>query len=357
MGKNNYGSFAITFLFLLSVTFFTRAQEVKVIKVTDKIKAFNLTGVSNCNIVAVSSDEGNILIDTEISPGTMDIIKEAVLNEFPGKKIIYVINTHAHTRHCGGNALFKDIPIIAHENITEDMQWWFDAMADEKMKANFSEYTDKIVAQCEDQIKNNRDSAEIESLNKLAGYWKNLKSEFINGFEIVVPSIRFSDKMTLKLPDLTLNLIYYGKGHSKSDILVHIPEEKVLISGAVINSPLPSAYPKGESKKDIEHWISVLKLLNDKINTIETVIPGHGSLINKEQVGLQYEYFSEMLDKIKSMKDQEISLEDAKQRLSLNNGFSNFTQLANLSDEKKEDHLKNIEVFWNNIKSASINED
>lgn len=339
------------FLSLLLINIFTFAQEVKVTKVTDKVSVFNLTNVSNCNIVAISSVEGIILIDTETSPMTMEIMKEAIQKEFPAKKFIYVINTHAHTHHCGGNAVFKDIPIIAHENIVEDMQWWFEVLADEEMKKKFADYFNNNIAGCEKAINDKDNRFDAESLKELISYWEKRRQEIENGFEIIIPKIRFSDRMKLHLEDMTMDLIYYGKGHSKSDILIHIPEEKVLISGAVIIPGLPSTHPKSEKEHEVAHWISVLKILNEKLNTIETIIPGHSGLLGKESVKLSYEYFSEMFNRIKDFKNQGLSLDEVKQNLSLSKGFSHFAQFKDLSNDEKDRHLENIEVFWNNIKN------
>ena len=115
-----------------------------------------------------------------------------------------------------------------------------------------------------------------------------------NEFENIVPKIRFSDRMKLQLEDMTLDLIYYSKNRSKSDILVYIPEEKVLISGGTNIPDLSSTHHKGDRERNIAHWISILKFLKEKINIIETVIPGHGELPGKESAKLYYEYFSEM---------------------------------------------------------------
>jgi len=65
------------FLLLLAINLTAFAQEVKVTKITDKVIVLNLTRVSNCNIVAISSEEGIILVDTEISPMTMLIVKRS----------------------------------------------------------------------------------------------------------------------------------------------------------------------------------------------------------------------------------------------------------------------------------------
>jgi len=233
----------------------------------------------------------------------------------------------------------------------EDMQWWFEVLADEEMKKKFADYFNNNIAGCEKAINDKDNRFDAESLKELISYWEKRRQEIENGFEIIIPKIRFSDRMKLHLEDMTMDLIYYGKGHSKSDILIHIPEEKVLISGAVIIPGLPSTHPKSEKEHEVAHWISVLKILNEKLNTIETIIPGHSGLLGKESVKLSYEYFSEMFNRIKDFKNQGLSLDEVKQNLSLSKGFSHFAQFKDLSNDEKDRHLENIEVFWNNIKN------
>jgi cyclase len=334
----------LTFLFVNLITF---SQEVKVTRITDKVIVLNVTKVSNCNIVAVSSDEGIILVDTEISPLTMEMVKDAIENEFPGKKFIYIINTHAHAHHCDGNSLFKGLPIIAHENIIEDIQWWFDIFSDEKVKQDFMDFFEKNIAECEASMEGNSDISELESLKELIKYWEKRAAEIENGFEVVIPNIRFTDRMKLQLKDMTLDLIYYGKGHSKSDILIHIPEEKVLISGAAFFPGIPSAHAKRESERDITRLIYVLKILKDTLNSIETVIPAHTGLRDNQVVKLHYDYFSEMYEKTQDLKKKGLSFDTVKESLSLDKGFSHYTQFKDLSDNQKERHIKNLKIFWN----------
>ncbi len=339
-------------LILLFVNLVGFTQKVKVTRITEKVIVLNVTNVSNCNIVAVSSDEGIILVDTEISPVTMEIVKEKILNEFPDRKFIYIINTHAHAHHCGGNSVFKGLPIIAHENIVEDMQWWFDVFDDEKIKQDVLKYIEKNINECEGSMGGNNDISEVESLKEIIRYWKKREKEIENGFEVIVPNIRFSERMKLQLEDMTVDLIYYGMGHSKSDILIHIPEEKVLICGAAIITDLPTTHHKGDRERDISHWISVLKMLTDQLNSIETVIPGHGGLRDSESVKLHYDYYSEMLERTRDMKRQGMTLEEVQESLSLSRGFAHFTQFKNLPDEEKERHLNNIEIFWNYVENV-----
>jgi glyoxylase-like metal-dependent hydrolase (beta-lactamase superfamily II) len=255
-----------------------------------------------------------------------------------------------------GNALFRNIPIIAHQNIIDDMQWWFDALGDEEMKKEIISYYRSTIDECEASMKEHAgDESELKILEDLKEYWEKRYLEIENGFEVVVPAIRFSDEMVLQLEDMTLDLIYFGLGHSKSDILIHIPEEKVLISGAAIITGLPSTHHTGDRQRDVVLWIYVLKKLTDNINTVETIIPGHGGLRDKESLRLHCEYFTAMYEKVEKLVTEGASLEDARSQLTLDKGFPEFTTLQDLPEDEKARHLENVKVLWNYIQSEADN--
>src|SRR3954469_18825222 len=70
------------------------------------------------NIVAAVGDDGVIQVDGEFAP-LHDKIKAAVDKVSGGKPIKYLVNTHFHGDHTGGNAPFaKDgTTLVAHKNL------------------------------------------------------------------------------------------------------------------------------------------------------------------------------------------------------------------------------------------------
>ncbi len=65
-------------------------------------------------------------------------------------------------------------------------------------------------------------------------FWRLFTQDLREGYDVVKPALTFKDKYTLDLGDLTLDLVYFGKGHSRSDIAIYVPQEKLLVSGAVV---------------------------------------------------------------------------------------------------------------------------
>ena len=87
-------------------------------RISNHILTLNFTGVS---VTSILTSDGIILFDTHRSPGIMQKIKEIISREFGTDVYKYVINTHGHWDHVGGNALFKNSEIIAHENAEKSM--------------------------------------------------------------------------------------------------------------------------------------------------------------------------------------------------------------------------------------------
>jgi len=87
--------------------------EVKAVKVAGTV--YMLTGAGG-NIGASVGDDGIVVIDDQYAPLAPKI--EAALRLITPKPVRFIINTHYHGDHTGGNEFFgKSAPIVAHENV------------------------------------------------------------------------------------------------------------------------------------------------------------------------------------------------------------------------------------------------
>jgi glyoxylase-like metal-dependent hydrolase (beta-lactamase superfamily II) len=71
-------------------------------------------GRNNGNTIVVASEKGLIIIDTNWSQYFAKKIKETVKREMGRDDYAYVINTHGHGDHTGGNQMFPTAEIIGH---------------------------------------------------------------------------------------------------------------------------------------------------------------------------------------------------------------------------------------------------
>jgi cyclase len=92
--------------------------EIKVSKVAGSV--YMLQGVGG-NIGASVGDDGIVLIDDESGPLSEKI--QAALRALTDKPLRFVINTHYHGDHIGGNAYFqRQAPVIAHDNVRKRLE-------------------------------------------------------------------------------------------------------------------------------------------------------------------------------------------------------------------------------------------
>jgi glyoxylase-like metal-dependent hydrolase (beta-lactamase superfamily II) len=87
------------------------------------------------------------------------------------------------------------------------------------------------------------------------------------------PTITFNDRMTLWLGKLQVDIIHAGRGHTKGDTIVWLPEEKVLFSGDLVEYGA-TPYAGDAHYKD---WPETLQKLRDL--RPESLVPGRGDAL------------------------------------------------------------------------------
>jgi cyclase len=112
---------ALALLFLPVLIFaqdFNKA-EVKATKISGDV--YMLQGAGG-NMAALIGQEGILLVDTDYPP-MAEKVRAALKSLAPDKPVRFIINTHYHTDHVGGNAAFAETPtVIAHENARKRME-------------------------------------------------------------------------------------------------------------------------------------------------------------------------------------------------------------------------------------------
>src|SRR6201990_636670 len=96
---------------------FSKVQ-IKVTKVAGNV--YMLQGAGG-NIGASIGEDGILVVDDQYAPLAEKI--EAALKGVTDKPVRFIINTHYHGDHTGGNAFFqKQAPVIAHDNVRKRLE-------------------------------------------------------------------------------------------------------------------------------------------------------------------------------------------------------------------------------------------
>ena len=123
--KNHHAKVCIPAVALLLISCLSTAQDQDFSKVQMKVtkvsgNVYMLEGAGG-NIGASVGEDGIVIVDDQYAP-MADKIK-AALKGITDKPVRFVINTHYHGDHTGGNAIFQQTaPIIAQDNVRKRLQ-------------------------------------------------------------------------------------------------------------------------------------------------------------------------------------------------------------------------------------------
>ena len=101
-----------------------------------------------------------------------------------------------------------------------------------------------------------------------AGYRDALEPE-LPTMEFVYPDLLLDDRMEFERGERTVVVSWLGRGNTDGDVVVWLPEEKVLITGDMLVAPIPFAFDS-----PMRDWIGTLGKLAGL--GAETIVPGHG---------------------------------------------------------------------------------
>jgi len=202
-----------------------------------------------------------------------------------------IINTHHNGDHTWGNQLFKDREIIAHQ------------------------YTAKYM---EEEKKRNLPGLLQTSIKRPHRFPEGMKwfIDEINEFdfsdvEITLPNHLIEDNLTLELDGFPCDIIYVGPAHSAGDLIVNLPEHKVLFSGDIIFSKTTPLGWEGTH----ENWIKALDLI--KSLEPKVIVPGHGPLCDLKAVEELRDYFEFIYSEAKKYFDEGLSPLEASKMIDL----------------------------------------
>jgi glyoxylase-like metal-dependent hydrolase (beta-lactamase superfamily II) len=276
--------FVLSLLIILIASYGCRSKEatqskVESEKVDSLIKVLLINDVTIIvkfgydAVSAIKTSKGLVLIDAGISTLLTERYKKIIINHFGLKNFCYVINSHGHHDHIRGNSLFPQAQIIGHEYCQKDVSYGGTNTDSMLIKIN------RIVCDYDQKLKHSLpNTAEWEDSFtqkiRYMGSYQDLK----NNIHFRLPDIKFSDSLTLECGNTTFEMIYFGKFHSNSDILIYVPEIQVLFIGDLFTKyGRPSI--SSSSITDDNRWIHAIKWTNKRINDIRTIIVGHGQIL------------------------------------------------------------------------------
>ena len=203
-------------------------------------------GQSGGNVAVRVTDDGVIIVDNKF-PYSFDFINEQV-RKVTDQPIKYVLNTHHHDDHSGSNADFlPTAEVIAHKNA----------------RANV--------------VRNNQPGP---------------------------PRVIFSDETAVFLGGAEVQMFHFGRGHTNGDAVAYFPDLRTVRTGDLIvfgqrldGSTLSPFWDFGNGGSVLEWPATLTGLL---ALDFDTVIPGHGPLLTKDDVRIFRGKMEIVIDRVRT---------------------------------------------------------
>ena len=328
------------------------AQDVVIRRVTDRVMTLSMTNLGmHTNVTVIETQKGLVVVETELTPYIMKIIKKAAEEKLGRSDWVYVINTHQHLHHAGGNSAFPETPIIGHERMS--MDWLKITLSTDQGRRGYCGMIGVDTAL--KQLRRNLTQATLtpvqkETLRRRLRFCNEMKQEIMAGFEIRNPTITFRHRYELDLGDTHLRLTDWGVGICHSSIFVHVVEDNLLIGMGMGGGRWIPGLNRKASLEDIRRSISVYKGLCDENFPINVMIGIHKPYLNRSRQGLQQSlaYFQTLLDDLTRAQKDRLSLEQAKAEFSLNKQYAHFCRYFTVPEPERREkqHQETIGTIW-----------
>lgn len=229
---------------------------------------------------------GGLVVDTFWDlPHTREMIQHysRVSNE-PASR---VVNTHHNGDHCWGNQLFPQADIIGHRLCKE----WMEKDQPEVLQAVRSVGSDA--------------PPEILFFSKRLAEWD------FSDLVLAPPTILIEDRMNLDLDGIGVELVHVGPAHTESDVIVHLPEQRIVFAGDIL---FRCCTPIGW-EGTFQRWIAAL----DFIVGFEPdlIVPGHGPVCGIEGPREMKAYLEYVRSEAKRFFDAGLSALEAAKKMDL----------------------------------------
>ena len=235
--------------------------EIRTEKVADQV--YVLFGAGG-NIGLAIGDDAAYLIDDQYAPLTEKI--RAAIREVTDKPLKFLVNTHWHGDHTGGNENFgkSGTLLIAHEAVRKRM-------------GSLSERNGNV-----------RPASSMAAL----------------------PEITFTEELTLHLDSLrTLHVIHVAPSHTDGDSYIYLPEDNVIHMGDNFsNGGFP--FIDLNSGGDINGLVKNLNLALFMVDEDTRIIPGHGPVADRSKLRAYRDMVETLLSRVQKAADSGKSLEE-----------------------------------------------
>ena len=216
---------------------------------------------ASANSTFLVGSKGILVVDSGLNPGEARKCR-AEMRAVSALPVRYVINTHYHLDHQGGNTVYQDTAIVASTAWTRERT--------------------------------------LELRNASPPQLP---------LTVVPAEISFTSALTIHLEPYTVEVVSAAPGHTRGDAYVYFPQQKAIATGDLFMGHASPAMDEGS----VHHWIESLNAM--LATPAETFVPGHFEVGDRKDVAFFRDYLADLETQVAALSAQGMTLEQVKAKI------------------------------------------
>ena len=258
-------SVVIAAVYMFPASTLLAQSDVKIIPIPVSDNIYMLSGQGG-NIGLFLGEDGTFIIDDQFAPLTEKIL--AAIKSVGGDTPRFLINTHFHGDHTGGNENLGNVGtlIVAHDKVRE-----------------------RLVA---------------------GSYIKEFGMNSPPANKAALPVLTFSEDMHFYINNDSVNAVHVPSAHTDGDSIIYFKKANVVHAGDIFFNgfyPFIDAANGGSLRGTIAAVDAILAATDSK----SKIIPGHGPLADKAQLQAYRDMLAIAYARLLKLKNDGVSVEDA----------------------------------------------
>ena len=237
-------------------------------------------GKAICNAGIIDLGDKTLVFDPFMTPQAAKELR-TVAEDLTNKPVTIVVNSHFHNDHIRGNQVFVPVASIISSTYTREQ-----IAKMEPEQQEWEKHHAPALLKATKKIYNSASGMDREELSLWIGYYEGMM-ESVDILKTTLPDIVFNDSLWIYGSERNVKLVEFKNCHTASDVAVLLPAEKIAFLGDLL---VVQRHPWMADGEPASWQRNLTNLYNDQ--TINTYVPGHGAVCNKEGLKNLQDYFT-----------------------------------------------------------------
>jgi glyoxylase-like metal-dependent hydrolase (beta-lactamase superfamily II) len=224
------------------------------------------------NVGVIGGTHSVLVVETGMGPRSAERVLRFAVGQAKGRRL-YLTTTHFHPEHAFGAQMFAgEATYIVNRAQADDL-----AAKGASYLGMFQQLGEAVARQLE-------------------------------GVELRAPDIVYDGSYDLDLGGRVVHLRPTGRGHTKGDQVITVPDTRVIFTGDLVESaqfPIMPYFPPFDTDVSGLGWLAVMRRLIDERPRV--VVPGHGAISGPRLLADVRDYITELRDETWRRRDSAMS--------------------------------------------------